>query len=239
MTLEWIQEQAKVLVMKHWGLDFIPEIVIDSDREYDWSTCRGLYWNNTQTIEFNSKVNETRTRREIKKTLLHELCHWYLHYTGQPFRDSDERFARELIRVGIGGYHNRDEKSVKAAKLAKKRKHDERFEIYESIDGDVITTRLRHSRKNQDDFKRDLGKTLMRMHNEQFNDGIIYAGDVADMLCEWYGYKVEPLAVYGIELSNDRSYGGIGDRDDISHILNELGFDKEEIEDNLMEHENV
>ncbi|MFB5759011.1 SprT-like domain-containing protein [Paenibacillus medicaginis] len=241
VTLEWLNKQAKQLVKKHWNLNEIPTITIDLERkDLNWTTAVGYYCNDIKTIAFNSEVNKRRTEREIKRTLLHELCHWYLHTTGQKFRDSDERFAREMIRVGLGQRYNRDEQAVLAAKEAWKSKNDERFEIIEKNSDETITFRLKHRRKDQDDFEKDLAQVLIRMHNDrvkQNEDYSILPGDVAQMMVKWYGYKLEPIAACGIVLSRNDGWGGgeVGGRDDIISVLEELGIDTEEAEMKLLE----
>ncbi|KAF6565335.1 hypothetical protein G9G63_09245 [Paenibacillus sp. EKM202P] len=240
VTLEWLNKQAKQLVKKHWGLDEIPKITIDMDRkDLDWKSAVGYYCSDIKTIAFSSEVNERRTERAIKRTLLHELCHWHLHATGQPYHDSNERFARELIRVGLGRRHNRDEKATLAAKIARKEKESERFEIIERNEDTIITIRLKHHRKNVDDFKKDLANTLISAHNNRDEDEQIYPGDIADMMCKWYGYKKEPIAKIAVEISESGSYrsGQLADRDDLVSILtNDLDVDLEEAEKNLIDH---
>lgn len=234
VAIAWLNKHAKILVRRHWGLNHIPEIVIDLDRDsLDWDNYVGYYCSDIETIAFNSYVNARRSEKAIKITLLHELVHWYLHTTGEKFSDSDERFARELIRVGLGRKHNIDEQSVLAAKKAWKRKKDERFEIVEENEDGVITARLKHHRKNVDDFKKDLANTLIRVHNNREDDITIYPGDIADKMCEWYGYKLEPIAQIAIIVSKRGSHwsGEIGDRDDIAEVLSQqLNMDYSEID---------
>lgn len=239
-SLDWLKKQAKLLTKKHWDIDYIPEISIDLDRELNWEKCVAFYCPDIKTIAFNSVVNGRRTLTQIKRTLLHELCHWWLHINNLPYRDSDERFARELIRVGISSNHNKDERALEAMRKAKETKSKEVFEIYEDNGDEIITSRLKHSRKNQEDFKKDLAKTLIEMHNDRVKSGnydqSIYPADVADMMCKWHGYKLEPKAVYGIELSNGiNGYGEVGDRDDIWIRLQELGININDIEGKLLE----
>jgi len=234
VTVEWLEKQAKQLVKKYWNIKHIPKIVIDSDREADWTNIVGRYWSDTQTIEFKNEINKNRTLREIKRTLLHELCHWYLHTTGQKWRDSDERFARELIRVGLGRRHNKDEQAQIAAKQAWERKKKEFFEIYEVNDETILVSRMSHHRKDQNDFKRDLAQTLIKIHNTREEDDLIYPADVAEKMSEWYGYKIEPLAVYGINLSANSYTPDIGSNEDIRWLLiNRLDVDPEVIEKKL------
>jgi predicted SprT family Zn-dependent metalloprotease len=234
VTVEWLEKQAKQLVKKYWNIKHIPNIVIDSDREADWTNVVGYYWSDTQTIEFKNEINKNRTLREIKRTLLHELCHWYLHTTGQRWRDSDERFARELIRVGLGRRHNKDEQAQLAAKQAWERKKKEFFEIYEVNDETILVSRMSHHRKDQNDFKKDLAQTLIKIHNSREEDDLIYPTDVAEKMSEWYGYKIEPLAVYGINLSANSYTPDIGSNEDIRWLLiNRLDVDPEVIEKKL------
>lgn len=234
-TLEWLYKQAKQLVKKHWNIDQLPTIAIDLDRKLDWEKAVGYYCSDIKTIVFNSQINKRRTLRAIKRTLLHELCHWYLHITGQKYSDSDERFARELIRVGLGRRHNRDEQSVLAAKIAREKKNREFFELIERNEEEIITIRLRHHRKNQDDFKKDLANTLIRIQNQREEDELIYPADVAEKMSEWYGYKLEPIAIFGIEISagGECGEGHIGDKDDIAWLLQKLDVDPDIVDKKL------
>lgn len=242
VSASWLEKEAKQLVKKYWGLNEIPNIRLEHRQslltiEYklDWDNYAGYYCSAIKTVVLNNENNARYTLRHIKRILLHELCHWYLHTTGQPWRDSDERFARELIRVGLGRRHNKDEQAVLAAKEAWKKKRNECFELIERSGSEVITIRLRHHRKNQDDFKKDLANTLIRIHNQREEDEHIYPADVADKMSEWYGYKLEPIAVFGIEISADNGWGEghIGDKDDIALLLEKLDVDPDTIDRKL------
>jgi len=251
VTMEWLEKQAKQLVKKHWNINDIPTIILATrtdaitlERKLDWDNYSGFYCANIESIVMNNERNKDFTLRTVKRILLHELVHWRLHTTRQPYRDSDVEFAKELIRVGLGRRHNSDEQSQLAAKKAWKEKKEERFEIYEIVEGDVLATRLYHHRKNVEDFQKDLANTLILMSNERSLNKeepyshSIYPADVADKMKELYGYKSEPLATYGIILSaNDGlKYNEVGDREDIAHLLSwKLDMDEEEIEERLMQ----
>ncbi|MGV6935882.1 hypothetical protein ACWA2B_10245 [Paenibacillus sp. CMM36] len=247
VTLEWLNKQAKELVKKHWGLNKIPEICLatrDSqltkERKLDWDNYAGYYCSGIETVVLNNENNQRYTLRYIKRILLHELCHWYLHITNQPWHDSDKRFARELIRVGLGQRYNGDEQAVLAAKQAWKAKDEERFEIIERNEDTIITIRLKHHRKNVDDFKKDLANTLISVHNNRDEDEPIYPGDVANMMCKWYGYKKEPIAKIAVEISESGNYrsGQLADRDDLVNILSDhLDVDREEADKKLIDHD--
>ncbi|WP_137743338.1 SprT-like domain-containing protein [Robertmurraya siralis] len=244
VTVEWLENKARKLVKKHWGIKNIPKIVIDITSEDKWNkdadepeteswTTFGLYHSKTQTIEFNSKVNETRSLKQIEDTLLHELCHWYLHTNGKNYRDRDRRFALELIRVGAKPSGTKVAKQAyKEAKLYKKY---ETFEIIERA-GDIISHRIHHSRKNEDDFRQDLKKTLIEVYNDnqRDEDGDILIGDVLEIMSEKYGYKIIPIAVYGLELMGGRyGYSNLSERDVIEDALTCLGMKNEEVENVL------
>ncbi|WP_211338217.1 hypothetical protein [Brevibacillus gelatini] len=242
VTIEWLEKQAKQLTKKHWSINEIPTILLVTRQspltiecKLDWDNYAGYYCSDIKTVVLNNENNERYTLRHIKRILLHELCHWYLHTTGQPWRDSDERFARELIRVGLGRRYNRDEQAVLAAKEAWKRKKNECFELIERTGSEIITIRLRHHRKNQEDFKKDLANTLIRIHNQREEDEYIYPADVAEKMSEWYGYKLEPIAVYAIEISAGGGWGEghIGDRDDIAWLLEKLDVEPDIIDKKL------
>jgi len=244
VTIEWLEVQAIQLVKKHWGITEIPIIQlvkrqdpITTDRKLDWDNYGGFYCSDIKTIVLNNENNIKYTLRGVKRILLHELVHWRLHTTNQPWRDSDERFARELIRVGLGRRHNKDEQAQLAAKQAWERKKNEYFELFDRSGPEIFSIRLRHNRKNVDDFKKDLANTLIRIHNNRQEDDFIYPADVSDKMKEWYGYKVEPIASYGIEISAGDGYGdgSIGDRDDIAILLYKLDYDSDLIDQNLID----
>ncbi|RKJ14829.1 hypothetical protein D7X33_48170, partial [Butyricicoccus sp. 1XD8-22] len=200
--LEWLQEKARYLVKKYWGISEIPNIVLDRTSDEEWEnyypkeenrTLLGLYHNKDFTVEFNSKVNSRRKPIDIQKTLLHELCHWYLHINKLPHRDSDVRFACELIRVGAKP--NTNHSHYNAYKEARKVKKNQVFEIIDNGENKVVT-RLTHPKKDENDFKRDLKNCLIRIKNdfqdgnidEYHSDDCMWVGDLSELMCKWYGY---------------------------------------------------
>jgi predicted SprT family Zn-dependent metalloprotease len=236
-SLGWLTRQAYSLVQKYWNLDDIPNLVIDSDREKDWSNTLATYWADTRTIEFKSKINAKMSLRRIKKILLYELCRWRLHVTNKPYRDNDESFIRELIKVGAKSMHNSNLKAKIVFIQARKRKEVKIFELVGNLNDEVIVSRLSHTRKNEMDFKCDLAQVLIKMHNALWENESIYPADVASMMKDLFSYKLEPVSTYAINLSKERSPGEVGDRDDVVRILNKLGISKHEIETKLDEEE--
>ncbi|MET3209759.1 UNVERIFIED_CONTAM: putative SprT family Zn-dependent metalloprotease [Paenibacillus sp. PvR008] len=116
-TENFLQTEAKKLVKQHWRIDKEPLVALDFSECED---MKGACFNSANSlIEFWSEINRQLTYQEVIEMLMHELCHWYLFSTGQDFRDSDVRFAQELIRLGIGHTHNsRNSEAALAFRLA-------------------------------------------------------------------------------------------------------------------------
>jgi len=230
IELEWLEKQAKRLVKKHWGMETIPAIVLDRTPDEEWNnflvegkpyTLWGLYHPIDQTVEFNTKVNTYRKPSDVVKTLLHELCHWYLHIHELPYRDTDSRFACELIRVGLKA--NNIPSHQLAFKEAKRIKRQQVFEVIENSEFHVVT-RFTHNRKDENDFKRDLKSTVIRMKSQFDEDGnSIYIGDLLDNVCEWYGYKALPSADYSIILGGE--HAELSDEADFEGVLEDIVSD--------------
>lgn len=240
--LEWIKKEAFRLVKKHWGINYIPNIEFDilSQEEWDnWSknnynedkTLLGLYHNKTKTIEFNTKINSTRSINDIRKTLLHELCHWYLHHNNLPHRDADKRFGHELIRVGLRP--NTTPSHTNAYKEARKNKSWRTFELIDNGE-DRISTKLYHPRKNTNDFIKDLKEVLEYLKDgieklengeiEEFECEQVYAGEVASILESKYGYEIEEYPQHSIIMGDD--YGNVG-LHEMGELIEELEKDSE------------
>lgn len=92
---------ANELTCKHWGVDFSGTFSLQNRR---WRCRRGCFVYNKTTglceIRMCAQHNSKRTPADIEKTLLHELVHWRLFVTGQPFGDTDNTFIAECLRVG-------------------------------------------------------------------------------------------------------------------------------------------
>ncbi|MED2454514.1 protein sprT, partial [Bacillus thuringiensis] len=82
-------------------------------------TYLGAYHAGTESLIFRSEFLILVEENEFEKILLHELCHWYLHITGEEYRDRDVRFAEELIKVGAGETANlHNDEARKAFEIA-------------------------------------------------------------------------------------------------------------------------
>jgi len=237
VDLDWIKKEALRLVKNHWHIDYIPNIEFDilSQEEWDnWMKVNynedkslwGLYRNSTKTIEFNTETNTRLDLKTIKDVLLHELCHWYLHHKGLPYRDADVRFGHELIRVGLKP--NTTPSHTNAYKQARS---DRGYRTFELIDNgeDKVVTRLYHPRKNKVDFARDLIEVCryLKENIEKFKNGMVenleyemlYSGEIAGILTDKYGYKREEYPSYSIILGDE--YGDI-DEDELEWIIDRL-----------------
>lgn len=102
LTLDELYAAANEMCREHWDVEFTGTIEIVNRR---WRNYNGkfLVWPQEPgktLIRFSSKRNAERTKEEVLGTLLHELTHWRLYTTGQPFRDVAEPFIAECLRVG-------------------------------------------------------------------------------------------------------------------------------------------
>ncbi|WCF11556.1 protein sprT (plasmid) [Paenibacillus thiaminolyticus] len=96
----WIQEKIEEWIPLYWDIDERPNIVFDPD-EIMTVVYEGAYESSTRTLLFRSELLSVNSVEAVRQIILHELCHWYLHVTGQEWRDKDVRFAEEIIRLGI------------------------------------------------------------------------------------------------------------------------------------------
>ncbi|MEW9698017.1 hypothetical protein [Paenibacillus sp. SI8] len=101
LTLEELYTEATAMCRKHWDVDFTGTIELVNRK---WTRYNGMFCVRTSEerffIRLSCKTNAERTRSEVLGTLLHELVHWRLYTTGQPFRDVAEPFIAECLRVG-------------------------------------------------------------------------------------------------------------------------------------------
>ncbi|MCA1025734.1 protein sprT [Cytobacillus kochii] len=114
VDLQWMRKKAEEAIKKYWNIDSLPEIIFDPDEPLEIQ-FKGAYDSNLKAIIFRSEFLILLSIQQIEKVLIHELCHWYLHNTGQDFRDENVRFAKEIIRLGIEDTINIHNPKAKAA----------------------------------------------------------------------------------------------------------------------------
>ncbi|HFJ9376522.1 MULTISPECIES: protein sprT [Bacillus cereus group] len=113
-----VKNKMDYLIPKHWGINNRPNIVFNPDEPLGIMYL-GAYDTGTQSLIFRSEFLILVEENEFEKILLHELCHWYLHITGEEYRDRDIRFAEELIKVGAGETANlQNDEARKAFEIA-------------------------------------------------------------------------------------------------------------------------
>lgn len=99
ITLSELNVMAKQFAKQYWNLDFNIEIRLNgrlSRSRARFCVRSGIF----QMIEFQPSVLKYDSDENIIKTLKHEICHWALYNLKKPFRDGDEYFEKELIRIG-------------------------------------------------------------------------------------------------------------------------------------------
>jgi hypothetical protein len=100
LNYNWIKSKSEAFIQKYWDTNKRPNIILDPDEEIEKSYY-GAYEPSTESLIFRSEFLSILEVEQFEKILLHELCHWYLHVSGEEFRDKHVRFAKEIIRLGI------------------------------------------------------------------------------------------------------------------------------------------
>jgi len=104
---ELLAEQSRLLALanelsrKHWGVDYTGTFELVNRH---WRSQFGQFHHtrdkSVQHIRMSAATNAERTPEEVEQTLTHELVHWRLFTLDQPFRDYNDEFITECIRVG-------------------------------------------------------------------------------------------------------------------------------------------
>ncbi|MGG3803140.1 SprT-like domain-containing protein [Metabacillus fastidiosus] len=101
-TLNELYEFARQKAKELWNREFDISIVLYKRKWRRRLAAYCVYLDGSQKpfIKMSQIVNQSRTRKEIFDILLHEMVHWHLHTTGQPFSDGDQNFVAECLKVG-------------------------------------------------------------------------------------------------------------------------------------------
>ncbi|MCP1159383.1 protein sprT [Bacillus infantis] len=114
ININWVNEKIEEIITNYWDIKIRPKVIFDPDEPLE-RPFYGAYDSNLEVIIFRSEFLILKDVNIIEKYLAHELCHWYLHQTGEPFRDKDIRFAKEIIRLGLDetvNFHNPEAKEA-------------------------------------------------------------------------------------------------------------------------------
>ncbi|PYZ97615.1 hypothetical protein CR205_03195 [Alteribacter lacisalsi] len=100
-TEQELRKEASKLCRIHWGVDYTGGIELVQER---WEERNALFIvdhdNDQRCIQMSRPRNAERSLEGVIQSLLHELVHWRLQSLGLPFRDTDDAFIEEAIRVG-------------------------------------------------------------------------------------------------------------------------------------------
>ncbi|MFF2532468.1 M48 family metalloprotease [Brevibacillus sp. NPDC058079] len=107
---KWIEE----LIIENWNISKKPILVFDPEEVMNVA-FKGAFEPYTNSLIFRSEMISVLSEEEMRKVLLHELCHWYLYETNQAYQDKDVRFAQEIIRLGIEDTINIHNKEAREA----------------------------------------------------------------------------------------------------------------------------
>jgi predicted SprT family Zn-dependent metalloprotease len=98
---QFYRTMAEHYAREYWGVELTCSIEF-VDR--DWRSCYAYFQCNNETREckivMSHIVNARRPVEDVLATLKHELVHWYLWSIGKPYKDDDEEFIRECLRIG-------------------------------------------------------------------------------------------------------------------------------------------
>ena len=94
---EELYNYAKLKAKELWNREFDIEIKMN---DINWTRRLACYNPNEKSIKMSFKINLKHSKENVYGYLLHEMVHWHLHTTNQPYDDSDINFALECIKVG-------------------------------------------------------------------------------------------------------------------------------------------
>ena len=93
---EWI----KIISMRSFNQPFLHVATFN----HRLRTTGGRYHLSTHHIDINPVVFDKHGWQELVDVLLHELCHYHLHLTGQGYQHRDQDFKQLLKAVGGSRY---------------------------------------------------------------------------------------------------------------------------------------
>ncbi|MCD9024380.1 hypothetical protein [Cohnella silvisoli] len=97
LSLDELYVAANLFCLRNWGVPFTGNIELIKRR---WAVYMALYVAERKTIRMSSPTNNELGFVRVIDNLHHELVHWRLHMTGQPYDDCDYEFIAECVRVG-------------------------------------------------------------------------------------------------------------------------------------------
>lgn len=96
MTNEQLQQLTEQLSLKYFHLPFRHRVVFNRRLR----TTGGRYHLNDHHIDINPLMLEEFDEDNLKKVILHELCHYHLHLAGRGYQHRDREFKELLKAVG-------------------------------------------------------------------------------------------------------------------------------------------
>lgn len=98
---EYYRKQAEEIAREYWDVEMTCPIVW-VNREWKRMNACFRVWRDTDKCEIrlNHGVRDEMGDDEYLPILKHEMAHWYLWSTGQPYGDGDPEFVRECLRIG-------------------------------------------------------------------------------------------------------------------------------------------
>lgn len=96
-TLGGLYGIANEICQRHWGVNYTGTVELVNR---DWKRRGACYSPSAKQIRMSRPMNKRLNRDLVIGCLTHELVHWRLHTTGQPYCDTDETFVAECLRVG-------------------------------------------------------------------------------------------------------------------------------------------
>jgi predicted SprT family Zn-dependent metalloprotease len=101
----WDQHMIMTLLQRlsylHWGVEYQGNVEIVK-RRWKWTRAQFVYDRKSDymAVRVSEPLLKEMPPSQTQGFLLHELVHWRLYTTGQPFHDTDTEFVKECLRVG-------------------------------------------------------------------------------------------------------------------------------------------
>lgn len=99
MTNQELQNLVERWSQESFGRPFLHQAVFNRRLK----TTGGRYHLGDHHIDINPLMLEEYDLATLKQVVLHELCHYHLHLTGQGFGHRDRDFKALLMQVGGAG----------------------------------------------------------------------------------------------------------------------------------------
>lgn len=100
MTNQQLQTLTEQLSLQYFGRPFLHRVIFNSRLR----TTGGRYHLGDHHIDINPLMLKEFNQENLRKVILHELCHYHLHLLGRGYQHKDRDFKQLLAKVGGSRY---------------------------------------------------------------------------------------------------------------------------------------